>query len=354
MLEHARRQPPDMFDPGGGMTPPAPPKLAFLYGARETVWPGIVQSLLAEGGAMRAKLLECDAVVRAKLGWSLEQAFDSDHGSRDHVLEPVLTSVQIALTEGWRELGVEPDVVGARCGGEFAAAHVAGKLNLEEAMELACRSSRVILEGGIGGHMFWLQMAAPEVEDLLKVSQAPFTIAADNVDQTTIIVCGDDELEAVEAFLTSRRLGFHRLGLKFAFHNAALDKWEATFCGLFGTRPANESDPPFYSATVRGLSDDAAHDGRHFWRVIREPALVRPMTRALLRDGCRTFLEIGGSPSLDGLIAEEAEADGCEVRVLASMRRGKSFTAASAEARTVLAQLGRCGPPASEVAAQDA
>ncbi|HEY5412757.1 MAG TPA: acyltransferase domain-containing protein [Caulobacteraceae bacterium] len=330
------------------MTREPPSKLAFIYGARETIWPGIVQTLLAEGGAVRAKLLECDAVVRAKLGWSLEQAFDPHQGSREHVLEPVLTSVQIALTEGWRELGVVPDVIGARCAGEFAAAHVAGRLSLDEALELACRASRVILEGGIGGHMFWLQMAAPEVDDLLQASQAPFTIAADNVDQTTIIACGNGELDAVEAFLTSRRRAFHRLGLKLAFHNAALDRWEPTFCGPFGTRRAGASDPPFYSATVRGLSDDAAHDGRHFWRVIREPALVRPMTRAMLLDGCRTFLEIGGTPSLDGLIAEEAEGAACEVRVLASMRRGKSFAGASAEARTVLVQLGRCGPPAPE------
>ena len=336
------------------MTLQPPPKLAFIYGARETVWPGIVQSLLAEGGCVRAKLLECDAMVRAKLGWSLEQAFDSDHGSRDHVLEPVLTSVQIALTEGWRELGVQPDVVGARCAGEFAAAHVAGRLSLEEAVELACRASRLILEDGVGGHMFWLQMAAPEVEDLLKVSQAPFTVAADSADRTTIIACRNGERDTVEAFLTSRGLTFHKLGLPIAFHNAAIDSWEPTFCGPFGTRRASGSYPPLYSATVRGLCDDAAHDGRHFWRVIREPALAGPMARALLRDGCRTFLEIGGSPSLEGLIAEEAQAAGWEVRVLASMRRGKSFAAASAEARMVLAQLGRCRPPAPEVAAQDA
>ena len=329
------------------MTLQAPAKLAFLYGARETVWPGIVQSLLAEGGAVRAKLLECDAVVRAKLGWSLEQMSHPDQRWQEHVLEPVLTSVQIALTEGWRALGVEPDVIGARCGGEFAAAHAAGRLSLEGALEVACRLSRLVQEDRVGGGMFSLQMIVPEAEHLKRVSPVPFTIAADNDDRTTVIACGDEELDALQAFLTSRRLPFQKLGLKIAYHHPAVDGWAPMFCGPSETRRPDPSALPLYSATAQGLLGDMADDGRHFWRVIREPALVGPMARAMLGDGYRTFLEVGGFPSLAGMIGEEGRGASGEVHTLASMRRGESFGAVSTEARSVLAELGGCGPVSS-------
>ncbi len=329
-------------------------KLAFVYGARETVWPGIVHSLLAEGGAVRAKLLECDAVVRAKLGWSLEQMFRFDERSPEYVLEPVLTSVQIALTAGWRELGVEPNVVGARCGGEFAAAHVAGRLSLDEALEIACRLSRLIREDGVGGRMLLLQMAFSDVEDLQRASPTPFTIAADNDDRTTVIAFGDDKLDAVEAFLTSQGVPFQVLGLEVAYHNPAVDHWAPAFCEPFGPSRPGGTALPIYSSTARGRLDDEADDGRHFWRVIREPALVAPMARAMLRDGCRTFLEVGGFPSLHGMIGEEARGAAVDVRILASMRRGESFGEASAEARSVLVPLDRGGVRASDRAAPDA
>ncbi len=335
------------------MTLQAPAKLAFLYGARETVWPGIVQSLLAEGGAVRAKLLECDAVVRAKLGWSLEQMSHPDQRWQEHVLEPVLTSVQIALTEGWRALGVEPDAIGARCGGEFAAAHVAGRLSLDDALEVACRLSRLIREGRVGGGMFSLQMTPPEAEELLAASPALFTLAADNDDRTTVIACGRDELDAVEAFLISRGVRFLRLGLNVAYHHPAVDRWAPVFCAPLGGLRTGVPASPTYSATAQGRLDSGVDDGRHFWRVIREPAYVAPMARAMLRDGCRTFLEVGGFPSLQGMIGEEARGASVDVRILASMRRGESFAGVSAGARAVLSELGRC-PPTPERAARDA
>jgi hypothetical protein len=81
-------------------------RIAFIYGAREVIWPGIVQSLMADGGVAAETLVRCDKFVRAKLGWSLGQMSDKGQRAPEHALEPILTSVQIALTNGWRERGV--------------------------------------------------------------------------------------------------------------------------------------------------------------------------------------------------------------------------------------------------------
>jgi len=338
----------------GGVSPEPPSKLAFLYGAREVLWPGIVQSLLAEGGAVRAKLLECEGVVRAKLGWSLQQMSPSDHHTPEHVLEPLLTSVQIALTEGWREFGVEPDVVGGRCVGVFAAAHAAGRLSLDQALEMACRVSRLFLEQGGGGGLMWLNMGVPDVEALLRVSPVPFAIASDAEDRTTVIAYGEGELGPLEAFLTSQNTQFRKVGSTMALHHPAMDRWAPAFCAPLETSHASASVLPVYCATATGSLDETADDGRRFWRAIRDPALVGPMARAMLNDGCRTFLEVGGYPSMRGLIGDEAQGAGCEVRMLASMRRCESFSSVSPEARGVLAQLGRCALRVNNTAVTDA
>ena len=319
-----------------------PRKLAFLYGAREAVWPGIVQSLLAEGGVVRDKLLECDALVRAKLGWSMCEAFLAEARSPEHVLEPVLTSVQIALTEGWRQLGVVPDAVGARCGGEFAAAHVAGRLSLDQALELVCRLSRLIREDGVGGRMLSLEMMAPEVEALRRVCPARFTLAADNVDRTTIIACGEHERKGVEAFLASRQVPFHSLGIQIAYHNPTVDGWAPAFCDPFGEQWSPNSALPLYSATAQGRLEGEADDGRHFWRVIREPAYVGPMGRAMLSDGITTFVEVGGFAAMHRIITDAAGAASGHACFLGSMRLHESFRSTAAEARAILVERGHC------------
>jgi acyl transferase domain-containing protein len=113
------------------------PRLAFVYGSREVLWGGITSSLFAQEGAMRDVLLRCEQLVQERLGWSLRGVFATQLFDNEQLRDPALTALQIALTQGWRERGVEPDVIAARSGGEFAAEFARGAITLEGAIAQA-------------------------------------------------------------------------------------------------------------------------------------------------------------------------------------------------------------------------
>ena len=55
--------------------------------------------------------------------------------------------MQVGLAALWRELGVEPDLVLSYSMGEVAAAHVAGALSLEDAVEVIYHRGRILDAG---------------------------------------------------------------------------------------------------------------------------------------------------------------------------------------------------------------
>ena len=60
------------------------------------------------------------------------------------VVQPLLFAVQVALAAQWRAWGIEPDAVVGHSMGEVAAAHVAGALDLDDAVAVICRRSALL------------------------------------------------------------------------------------------------------------------------------------------------------------------------------------------------------------------
>ena len=315
-------------------------RLALIYGARETVWPGIVQSLLAEGGAIADTLLRCDRMIRTRLGWSLPEMSGREEHTPEHALEPTLTAVQAALTDGWRERGVLPDAVGARCGGEFAAAYARGAITLEDAMEFACRFSREILDGRATGHMLAVRIDLPELKRMQRSSPVDFAIAVDYFHVGTVIACDTCSLAPLQEYLSGRGAAYQLLPPAVAYHSSEIDGWkDALIAPLGGDRPTLPRRPG-YSATAGGLLDEQTSSVQHFWRVVREPAIVGPLLERMISDSYDVFLEVGGHPSLEEMIHNRARVSGKTIVSLCSMRRQMSFAQVAKE---TLAALERAG-----------
>ena len=85
--------------------------------------------------------------AREQVDWSLLEAvaFASETGSLDdsQVAEPLVCGLQIALATLWRWLGVKPQAVLGQGTGAVAAAYVAGRRSLKEAMQIAVQRGRL-------------------------------------------------------------------------------------------------------------------------------------------------------------------------------------------------------------------
>jgi acyl transferase domain-containing protein len=234
--------------------------LVFVFSGMGSLWTGLGRELLRGEPLVRARLEQCDRLLRPWTGWSLLEELaglvSGDSGDRWHRVEvavPALFALQVALADLWRSWGIEPDAVIGHSSGEIAAAVVAECLSLEEGARLSAVYSRTLGKiDGTGG------MA----------------------------------------------------------HTAAIEPWldamRAELAGLTPRRPA----VPLVS-TLTGRPFDLPLDGDYWAANLRRPVLFAEGVAHLLAAGFDLFLEIDAHP----ILATPLEQAGA--RALPSLRRGE-------------------------------
>jgi acyl transferase domain-containing protein len=329
----------------------ARPLIAFVYSARDVVWPGMGRALFAQSGAARAALVRCERLILKRLGSSLEAASSQKEPAPEHMREAVLTACQIALTDAWRERGVEPEAIVARCGGEFTAAYAQRALTLEDAVEMSCRIGMSIREGRGAGRMLALRCTMTEAEHLQRGSGRPFWPAGEEKLDLTIVACATEHASEIAAFLTANGVENWQVQAAIAPHSPIVEEWRAEMWQpLTGGAPAAHHGPYYSAAAPDALATDELGLA-HFWRAVREPALFRRAVDRAIADGYRIFVEVGGHPTLAGVIGERGNAVGAQVLALPTMRREEPPIAVMDETEAALASIGAVGSGAGPASA---
>jgi [acyl-carrier-protein] S-malonyltransferase len=312
--------------------------VAFIYGTRETLWTGIARALLAERGIISETVERCEAFIAARLGWSFKQTFSGDDDVPECRKVPALVTVQLALTAAWGERGLVPAAVVGRCGGEFAAGHAAGALPFEDALELACRISRLIEHGRGAGRMVMVHCRADDLARLQRSSPVAFSIISDSTDNDTVIACRPGDLLDVQTFLERHNVAFRVVASGIAPHTEAMEEWREEMTRPLSGLAADACTRAYYSAAAEGVLQ-APPGLCHYWRVVREPVLVGRALQTALADGFTVFVEVGGRPSLHGMVLQQAALLGLEVIVLPTMRQNEPVTAVMDETEAALSPL---------------
>jgi myxalamid-type polyketide synthase MxaF len=338
------------LDPDAEMMPAAStlerPKVAFAYGARESILPEVVRLLLTSTGIVRDVLLRCDAYVERRLGCTLRAALARGNALPEFLLEPALTASQIALTAGWQARGEQPQAIVARCGGEFAAAYARGVLSLESAMEVACRVGRLIERGLGSGRMLVVRAGLAEIERLQQTGSARFHVVSDNAESTTVVALATDELEAVEQLFAAAGVAWEPVPSAIAPHCALVDVWRDELLRPLDAAPTTNKGIPYFSAAAPDVLAQGLPDVDHFWRVARQPVLFGRALDAAIAAGYRIFVEIGTHPGLRKMIEERAAMSAQAVITLPSLRAGKTVDQALDAGAAELRRLGDSSAPA--------
>jgi amino acid adenylation domain-containing protein len=115
--------------------------LVMLFAHHGPPWLGVGQELLPEVRCFWEVLKQCDELLGSHVDWSLLDtiAFDQEGAYLDDppVARPVVFALQVALATLWRSQGVMPHAVIGQGTGVLAAAHLAGRLTLDEALRIA-------------------------------------------------------------------------------------------------------------------------------------------------------------------------------------------------------------------------
>jgi len=245
-------------------------------------------------------MVRLDDIPRQLSGRSVIEVLYSDlYGKGDPfdrtlLTHPAIFMVEYSLAETLIHAGVRPDMVLGASLGSFAAAAVAGFIELEDALTSVVRQAMAFEEHCEPGGMTAV-LADPTLfaEEFLSGRSE---LAGVNFSSHFVISARCAALAEIEAALEHRNVGFQRLPVSFPFHSQWIDKAKAPFVSFMQSVPHKQGKLPLaccdHSAILSGLSDD------YFWNIARRPVRFRETTARLEQQGACRYIDVGPAGTL--------------------------------------------------------
>jgi len=313
-------------------------KLAFVFSGQGPQWWAMGRELLEHEPVFRESVERCDALLRARAGWSLlAELTASEAASRLHeteIAQPAIFALQVALAALWRSWGIVPDAVVGHSVGEIAAAQVAGALTLEDAVRVVYHRGRLMQQATGRGKMAQVELPLEEAARAIAGYGDRLSIAALNGPRTTVLSGEPAALAAALDALRAQGVSNRLLPVNYAFHSAQMAPFQRELADALQGLAPQPAAIRIYSTVSGAEAGGADFDAAYWGRNVREPVRFAPAIGALARDDHSIFLEISPHPVLSGAVSECLAAGGYEGHAVASLRRGRD------ERATLLAALG--------------
>ncbi|AKT40598.1 type I polyketide synthase [Chondromyces crocatus] len=299
--------------------------VVFSFPGQGSQWHGMARDLLSTEPVFRAAIEACDRRIHQHLGWSLlDELTASREASRlDHieVSFPAIVAVDIALAAWWRAAGLEPAAVVGHSTGEIAAAHVAGVLDLDDAMRIICMQGRLLGALGGQGQMALVGLSWEDTaEALVGFEGRVFRAIQDSVDATVVAGEPDAVTEVLSALSKRGILGFP-VRTNVAPHSPLSDSLRETLAlSLQAIRP-RAARIPLFSEVTGAEVDGHTLDASHWVRNLCDPAFFSAAIDALIARGHRLFLDVGPHPTTRRSIESNLRRAGVEGMILPSQGR---------------------------------
>jgi acyl transferase domain-containing protein/acyl carrier protein len=324
-----------------------PGGIVFVFPGQGSQWAGMALELLECSPVFAQRLGECCEALAPHLDWSLQDMLRCVEGApgldRIDVVQPALFAVMVALAGCWSACGVRPAAVVGHSQGEIAAAYVAGALSLDEAARLVALRSRMLTDLVGHGGVASVAMGAEQLRERLQRWDGRIVISGVNGPRS-VAVSGDSEALA-ELLEECASLGVRarEVPATVATHSSHVELFHDQVIELCSAVKPRSSDISFYSTVTGGLLDTARLDGEYWYRNLREPVEFEPVTKELLADGYRTFVEVSPHPVLSiGLheTIEDTFAEGASGELQESLGARDSAAATGIEASGLASMSG--------------
>lgn len=313
-------------------------RLAFVFSGQGADWYDVGRSLLEGEPVFRETLGRCDALVRARAGWSPVEELGRDQArsrlGQPEVAQPTFFALQVGLAALWKSWGIIPLAVVGHSVGEIAAAHVAGALSLEDAVAIVCHRGRLLQRETGQGRMASVELPLPDVRAALAGFDDRVAVGTINSPTTTILSGEAAALEEILLTLERRDVLCRRLNVNFASHSPQMEPYRIALTQAVAAIRPGASHIPIVSTVTGGTLDGARLNAEYWGRNIRQTVLFADAIDELFRQKFATFVEISPHPVLVLPIAQCAARRGIQATAVASLQRGQD------ERQTLLQALG--------------
>jgi acyl transferase domain-containing protein/acyl carrier protein len=292
--------------------------LVFVFSGMGSMWTGLGRDLLRAEPLVRARLEQCDRLLRPWVGWSLlDELVAGDRWLLAEVSIPAIFAIQAALSDLWRSWGIEPDaVIGHSCG-EVAAAYAAGVLSLEEGIRVSVVYGRTLGKvdgpGGIGV----LELPPDEAAARIAARGLPLELAGRLSPSSTTVAGPGGAVDLLVAEVKAEGRFAARVAVDAAAHTAAVEPHLPSMREQLADLAPRRPSVPLVS-TLTGGPLDRPMDGDYWAANLRHTVLFSDGVEHLLGAGFDLFLQIDPHPILATPLEQSFAGRG---RALASLRR---------------------------------
>jgi acyl transferase domain-containing protein len=272
----------------------------FLFSGQGSQHFHMGKDLFEKNEVFRDWMLRLDAVAQRASGHSVVDALYSDANRRSDPFDrlilshPAIVMVEISLAQALMHAGVMPDLVLGVSLGSFAAAAVAGFLDIEDALIAAVQQAKALEEGCEPGGMTAV-LADPALygQEFLRSRSE---LAAVNFSSHFVVSAKRNELAEVEAGLQRENVGFQRLPVRFPFHSQWMDGARVPFEAFARSIRWKGGRLPLACCGRTEVLHEL-RDG-FLWDVVRNPIHFRETTARLEQQGPRRYVDVGPAGTL--------------------------------------------------------
>ncbi|CAF1391541.1 unnamed protein product [Adineta steineri] len=258
-----------------------------------------------------------------------------------NIAQPTLFAIQVALAALLVSWNIYPSTIVSQSAGDQAAAFVAGRLTLQEAVRIVYhRSSLQNRNTRQGGCMLAISMSEEEVQnELLKDIEHLVCIATVNSPRSVALSGDEKTIDELQQRLST----FHpnvfkaRLRIENAFHSYQMDRFDiekellsslSDIRGLPLKDPRQMFDPKcaearLYSSVIGGaLSNEIPVDAHYWWTNVRQVVRFHDAIVSIARnDDATIFLELSPHPVLATSIQECYQSTNQKPLILPTLKR---------------------------------
>jgi acyl transferase domain-containing protein len=281
----------------GGVRP-----VAFMFSGQGSQYAGMAAGLYEAHPVFRDAIDSCAQVLEPLLKLDIRQQILSERNdpliNETRFAQPALLTVEYALASLWRSWGVTPQAMLGHSIGEYAAAHLAGVMSLEDALLIVAARGR-LMQDLPAGSMAAVHCAA---EELRKLACEGIEIAAINAPGLCTVSGPTAAVAELLKRLEAKKIEFRPLHTSHAFHSAMMEPALEPFAKIVKHIELRPPQIPYISnVTGTWITAEQATSPDYYTTHLRRPVQFEAGIRTIATEPGILLLEVGPGNALSSL-----------------------------------------------------